>query len=486
MPPRPCPAATPAHDAAVDVAALRIDRTGTRDRRRRRGPGVVPLLLVALLAAGAFWFRTPLVAFLDRARLPRVAALRVVESHPAAAGAVRGAAANGYVVAARRAALSADAPGRIVEMNVTEGSVVRKGEVVARLYADEHRAALERARAELDAARAAVARAEAEHELARTRVEQRRRLVAAAEAALADAQASARLAAIRLQRAEDLRATGVRAQDAVDEALALRDQADAQVAAAQARLDAARADVVDAERQVAVAAADVAVSKAQAQVAAASADQAQATLEKTEVRAPFDGVVVLKDAEVGEVVSPYVQGGSDARGAVCTMVDFASLEVQAEVAEQSLAAVTLGASADVFLDAFPDKRYRGRVDRIWPTADRQKATVEVRIKLLEPDDKLRPEMGVRVVFLPPDADAEAPEARAARILVPETALVEVDGRAGVFVLERDVARFRPVTTGERRSARVEIIDGLRPGQRIVRDPPHELQDGDRVLVEEGS
>src|SRR5690606_7887824 len=108
------------------------------------------------------------------------------------------------------------------------------------------------------------------------------------------------------------------------------------------------------------------------------------------VRAPFSGVVVLKDAEVGEVVSPNVMGGASTRGAVATLVDFASLEVQADVPETSLKAVTVGAPARVFLDAFPERPYAGEVSRVWPTADRQKATVEVRVRLLEPDQRLRP------------------------------------------------------------------------------------------------
>src|SRR5262249_57017755 len=177
----------------------------------------------------------------------------------------------------------------------------------------------------------------------------------------------------------------------------------------------------------------------------AARDQAQATLDKTEVRAPFDGIVVLKDAEVGEVVSPNVQGGSNARGSVVTMVDFASLEVQAEVPETNLPAVVVGRSARIYLDAFPDKLYRGRVDRIWPTANRTKATVEVRVAFLDRDDKLRPEMGVRVVF--EEEGAKMPESSApadARpvMLVPLDAVVKVGGERGVFVLERDRVRFQ--------------------------------------------
>jgi len=202
------------------------------------------------------------------------------------------------------------------------------------------------------------------------------------------------------------------------------------------------------------------------------------------VRAPFDGVVVLKDAEVGEVVSPNVQGGSNARGAVCTMVDFASLEIQANVPETTLASVQLGAPADVFLDAYPNDRYEGKVDRIWPTADRSKATVEVRVRLLVPDDRLRPEYGVRVVFRSAEAkvpvDASAPTQTG--MVVPETAVVQNGGGEGVFVLERDTVKLASVTTGERRSGRIVIEAGLRAGQTIVVDPPTTLHDGDRVRV----
>jgi RND family efflux transporter MFP subunit len=466
----------------MDVEALRIDRTRAKAPARRRQRSLLPLVLLGAAVGVGFLFRQPLLRLVDRFRLSRVQVLQVSESHPAAVGAVRGTAANGYIVAARRAALSADTPGRIVELNVTEGSVVRKGEVVARLYSDEYRAALERAQAELKTAEADVQRAQASHQLAAAGVDAAQRLRQAAEAGLEETRAGAALAATRVERARELTRTGVQAQDALDEAVARNEQAAAAQQVAAARLQAAAVDVIDAERQVAVAAAEMTVAQARAEVAAASVALAQATLDKTAVRAPFDGIVVLKDAEIGEVVSPNSQGGSNARGSVCTMVDFDSLEVQAEVPETALAAVRVGAPAEVFLDAFPDRAYRGQVDRIWPTANRQKATVEVRVKLREPDDRLRPEMGVRVVFLAEAAEpSELPEA-AAKILVPEAAVVVVGGRSGVFLLERDVARFQKLEIGERKNTRVEVKSGLRAGQRIVLDPPPSLQDGDRVLV----
>ncbi len=439
-------------------------------------------MLLLLLGTG-FVLRGPVLRLLDRVTLAEVRVMVVAESHPAAVGAVRGAAANGYIVAARRAALSTDIPGRIVELLVTEGSVVAKGDVVARLYAEEFRAALRRAEAEGQVAEATLRRAQAQLALAEQRVAQRQGMRAAAAANVTDAKAGATLTAARLQRAEELVRNNVQAQDLLDAAVAADAQARAQVTANEARLAAAEVDIADAESQVAVARLEVEVASAQVSAAVAATEHARATLDKTEVRAPFAGIVVLKDAEVGEVVSPNVQGGGNARGAVCTMVDFESLEAQAEVPETSLSAVNRGAVAEVFLDAFPDRRYRGRVDRIWPTANRQKATVEVRVKLDAPDASLRPEMGVRIVFLPADAaESSAPATGERRILVPETAIVEVQGRAGVFVLERDVATFTPIEVGDRANGRAEVRVGLRVGQRIVLDPPPSLHSGDRVLL----
>jgi len=163
--------------------------------------------------------------------------------------------------------------------------------------------------------------------------------------------------------------------------------------------------------------------------------------------------------------------------------------VQVEVPETSLAAVTVGAPVKTFLDAFPERAYTGRVQRIWPTANRQKATVEVRASFDAPDDRLRPEMGVRVVFgdgeaETPGADDPAAEGAAGPvILIPADCVVRQDGRDGVFVLERDVARWRPVSLGRRRSGSVVVETGLEDGERVVTTPPASLSDGDRVLLE---
>ncbi len=470
----------------MDLERLKIEREPARRApRRRRVPWVG--LVVLLLLAGAGWtFRRPLLAQVDAWRLPRVTYVVVERSSPLAAAAVSGTAANGYVVARVRAALSADTPGRIVELNVVEGTVLKQGDLVARLYSDEFEAALRRAEADLAVARASLERRRAERQVSEDTLQERTAATEAAEARVAAAKARLTLAEQSHERAEKLVADSVVSEERVDTTRAELDAAVADEASARADLTMARAAEATGASQVTVA--RTAEAEAEALVAATSAsrDQALATLEKTEVRAPFDGVVVLKDAEVGEVVSPNVQGGSQTRGAVATMVDFASLEVQVEVQETSLPAVHLGAPVDIFLDAWPAEAYHGRVDRIWPTANRQQGTVEVRVRIDEPDERLRPEMGARVVFRPegePDdgaaAPAEAPDPVPV-LLVPTACLIRQGGGDAVFLVEQNGVVLRPVTLGERRGDRQVVVQGLEGGERVVLNPPPDLRDGDRV------
>lgn len=470
----------------MSLQDLKIDRTAARraPARRSRRPWF-GRSIVLLGAGGAVWlFWAPITGAIDRFRLPTVSVARVAVSHPATAAAVQGTAANGHIVASRRAALSADTPGRIVELNVTEGSLVKKGDVVARLYAEEYAAVLRRAEAELDTTKARARSAEAAIEAARAELAQHQKAVEAAAESVAEAVANLALAQQEFERAKDLLDRGISSKSAFDTAKAELDTSSAQLRGAEARHRATDAAVALAESRITVARVDAEAARAGIEVSQAARQLAAATLAKTEVKAPFDGIVVLKDAEVGEVVSPNSQGGSNARGSVCTMVDLDSLEAQAEVQETSMAAVEVGAPATVFLDAYPDQPYRGVVDRIWPTANRQKATIEVRIKFDQPDAQLRPEMGVRVVFgaIPTEASA-GDTVREPAILVPEGAVVELAGDRGVFLLERDAVRFAPVELGERRAGRVSVRSGLQAGQLIVLDPPLTLNSGDRVRVQ---
>lgn len=468
----------------MDLKDLKIERQ-PKQKRRSSNPWPLRLGILAVLA-GAGWLVWPMASkFFDQVRLPQVRTFLVKEAAPAAAAAVSGTAANGYVVAARRAALSSDVPGRIVELNVTEGSIVKKGDIVARLFSAEYRAAWQQSEANLAVANAGVTRAVANFAVANAAITEARSSLLAATALRDEGKTQRDYLAQERTRVAQLTTTGI-------EGIRRQQQADRDFAAATARLaslvagmDSSSARVETSVQRAKVAAAEVAVAKSQTDAAKAGRDQARATLDKTDVRAPFDGIVVLKDAEVGEVVSPNVQGGGNARGAVCTMVDFDSLEVQANVPESALSSVTAGAAADIFLEAFPDDRYAGIVDRIWPTADRQKGTVEVRVRFTQRDDRLRPEMGVRVVFRAGDApEPTAQSGIAARsIIIPVEALVQIAGKTGTFLVERDTVRFMEVKTGDRKSGRVAIDAGLRANQTIVVNPPTSLQDGDRIRIE---
>jgi HlyD family secretion protein len=483
--PEPSPQTTP-----PDLSALRIERD-PRPRRTvgRRRPRWVRVAIVLVLAAVlGFFFREPLRRLIDRWTLPEVRTARVTLRSAASAAAVSGTSSNGYIVAKTRAALSADTPGRIVEMNVEEGSVVKQGDVVARLYSDEYKAALRRAEADLLLADAAHARTVAEVAVAQNALERLRSAELVAQADIGQYEAALSLARLNHERAVHLLENNVDTAERRDRAKSELDAAQSRAEWAKASLEAARVASGQGTAQIEVVKASLAEAAQRQEVARAARALAQATLDKTEVRAPFDGIVVLKDAEVGEVVSPNVVGGTSARGSVVTMVDFASLEVQAEVSETSLSAVAVGAPARVFLDAYPEKPYPGPVDRIWPTANRTKATVEVRIAFEARDDRLRPEMGVRVVFLDPAAEAALPADGAAAqpvVTIPPDAAVERDGASVVFVLDGDRVRARSVTLGEPGSGRVPVREGLVGGETIVLGPPATLLDGDRVIVAAG-
>ncbi|MBK7875446.1 MAG: efflux RND transporter periplasmic adaptor subunit [Planctomycetes bacterium] len=467
----------------MDVEPLKIDRSAqTRKRAGRRPRWIGPVVVLALLLLFFFVFQRQILGFVDSMRLVEVRMQKVVKRSAAQSATVSGTSSNGYIVARTRAALSADTPGRIVEMLVQEGSVVKKGDVVARLYADEYRASLQRAEAELAVAEAGRVRAQSDVSVSSQSVEEARASLRAAEVGIDEAKTALDLAQIELDRSTKLMEAGVGNQERLDRAKNGVASARARLATQSAGLDASRGAVATAESRVA--AANSAVREAEARVASAKASRelAQATLDKTEVKAPFDGIVVLKDAEVGEVVSPNSQGGSTARGSVVTMVDFATLEVQAEVPETSLANVKLNAPARIFLDAYPEKPYAGRVDRIWPTANRTKATVEVRVVFDERDERLRPEMGVRVVFVDEAEAARKPTATESALVITQDSVAKVDGADHVFVLERDVVRLRRVVLGEAKAGKVIVTTGLAEGESIVTAPPTDLRDGQRVRV----
>jgi len=470
------PSPDPKPEENRDVGALRIDRSKPRSGS---GKWFARLMgLAALICVFQFVVR-PFIAKVSDLATPEVQVAIVARENPSARASLTGVASNGYIVARTRAALSADTPGRVVEMNVVEGSVVSEGEVVARLYYAEYEALLARARADLELSVASLERSEANISTGEASVERADSDLRSAQAARKAARAGERLAATDLERAQKLVQEGVERVQFLDRAVLEFSTASAELDRAEAAVDASMAAVEEARSRLSSSEAGLREAAARKRVAEADMQAASATLEKTFIRAPFDGVVVHKEAEVGEVVSPNSLGGRS-RGSVVTMVDLSSLEVQAEVPETSLSAVREGARAQVFIDAWPAETYEVRVSRIWPIADRQKATVEVRAIFLKPDERLRPEMGLRIVFQS-ESDHEFTETGADPLVtVPESAVVERDGVEGVFLIEEDRVTFREVRCGKGPPGSRSVEAGLEGGERIVLRPTDDLSDGDTV------
>jgi RND family efflux transporter MFP subunit len=332
------------------------------------------------------------------------------------------------VTARRRATVSSKITGKVVEVNVEEGMAVKEGQVLARLDDANARAALLLAEAQAEAARQAVA--EMEVRLAEARVTLRR----------------------RFQLVKD----GLATQAEVD-------QAQAEVDSIAARIAAARQQVRVAESQVAV---------------------QQTDLDNTVIRAPFSGVAISKDAQPGEMVSPVSAGGGFTRTGISTIVDMRSLEIEVDVNEAYINRVTPGQSVSAMLDAYPDWQIPARVITMVPTADRQKATVLVRIGFNELDPRILPDMGVKVTFLREEEDTSSSETvvRNRAVMVPKVAVRTENYQTVVFVVKGDRVERRAVKVGGTDGDRVEILAGLQSGEQVVSPVPATLSDGTAVVV----
>jgi RND family efflux transporter MFP subunit len=224
------------------------------------------------------------------------------------------------------------------------------------------------------------------------------------------------------------------------------------------------------------------VVEAQLRAARAQLEVAEVNLENTRVRAPFDGTVLRRDAEPGEIVAPSSAGGGLTRTAIVTMADLGTLEVEVDVNEAYIARIRNGQPARITLDAYPDTSFTGRVRQVVPTADRQKATVLVKVAILDRDPSILPEMGAKVLFLRETSEAAAAAAAPRRVMVPKAAVRrEADG-AAVWLVEDDRAQRRAVELGPERGEEIEIRRGLEGGERVVLDPPASLKNGVAVRV----
>ena len=330
--------------------------------------------------------------------------------------------ASGYVVAQRKAAVASKTTARLEWLGVQEGSRVKAGQILARLENRDTIAARDQAIAGLASARANRIQAEAE---------------------LTDALRA-------FNRSRELLAGGIVAQ-------ADFDVAETRVSRSRAALDAAQAAVRGAE---------------------AALTGAEVAVEYSLIRAPFDAVVLTKNADIGDIVTP-IGAAANSKSAVVTIADLASLEVEADVSESSLVRVKQGQPCEIQLDARPDERFRGVLQTIVPTADRSKASVMVKVRFIDRDLRVMPEMSAKVAFLEKPV---TPGEQHPRTAVSPAVIAERGGRTVVFVIKGDRASERAVTLGPKVGDLVEVTAGVKAGEKIIASPIAKLRDGVRVKL----
>jgi RND family efflux transporter MFP subunit len=396
---------------AEDLSKLRIERKAQASGRPRRR---IPIWAIAAVGVAALLGVLLAAGTFTPAREVKTAL--VAATYPSEGYTLLN--ASGYVVPQRKANVASKGTGRLIWLGVEEGSRVKAGEIIGRLESEDFKAREHQAEANLSTARARLAQAEAE-------------------------QTDARLNHTRLKAL-------------VEQGFVPRAQYDS----AKARLDSAEA-AVRTNRFL--------IGSAEAALTGARVDT-----EYTNIRAPFDGVVLTKNADVGEVVAPL--GSSvNTKAAVVTMADMASLEVEADVSESNLGKVRLGQPAEVQLDALPGVRMPGRVHMVVPTADRAKATVMTKVRFERTDPRVLPEMSAKVAFLSRPAEAsERPT-----LAVPQDALTQRGGATAALVVRDGLAHEVKVRTGRTFGGLVEVLGGLKEGERVILKPAG-LADGAKV------
>ena len=396
-----------------DLAKLRIDRGDTQQSRVRKSRRYARWIVLALILL--------LIAMLAWAYRPAVQVElgTAAQLYPSQAYTLLN--ATGYVVAQRKAAVASKATGRLEWLGVREGSAVKAGEVLARLENRDVTAQMQQAAAN----------------------------VQVSEAALEQGQAELNDAERQLKRSEELLAKNFVSAAGHDSTVARYARARAAISGQRAGIAAARA----------------------------SLRAAQVAVEQTLIRAPFDGVVLTKNANVGDVITPFSSAlGSQA--AVVTMADMATLEVEADVAESNIGRVKVGQPAEIQLDALPESRFRGEVHRLVPTVDRAKATVTVKIRFAETDARILPEMSAKVAFM---SRAVAKEDNVPRVAVPAAAVVERNDRSVVYVVRDGKAAEVAVQTGAATGDLVPV-NGIKAGEKIVLKPVDRVRDGVAVAT----
>jgi len=399
-----------------DLSKLKIDKTHTRYRQHRRKKSL-PIVIAFLCVLGGFIFYKTILNPSVEVKVSTVAQVYPSQSFTLLN-------ASGYVVAQRKASVASKITGRLEWLGVEEGSSVRKGQVIAKLEGEDAVAAREQAIANLS---------NAVFNLDVTRAETR------------DAE-------LHYNRQKELHAQGVVSQSEFDIAEARHSKAKASVAASESAVKAYKAAL----------------------------HLARVVVRYAFIRAPFDAVVLTKNADVGDIVAP-LGASATARAAVVTIADMDSLLVEADVSESNLQKVTIGQPCEIQLDALPETRFRGVVHMIVPTADRSKASVMVKVKFLDKDCRILPEMSAKVAFLEKPVTIEEQKPRTA---VHGAAIIRRNNVSVVFRVNEGRLIESPVTTGIHIGDMIEIVNGVKSGDKVAVGSQKNLRDGMRIKVKE--
>ena len=403
-----------------NLSSLRIDREKGKFQTRAKKSGRRKWYYVI---GGALLLLVIIVALRGSGATPHVETTTIAQMYPSQLHRVL--IASGYVVAQRKASVASKATGRLIALNAVEGDRVHKNQVIAQIENSDIAAALAQARANVEYARATLVQAKAEEQDAGT----------------------------AFTRSQSLLSAGTISQSEYDIADARNKRARAGVASAEATIRASEAAV----------------------------RAAMVQMENTYIRAPFDGTVLTKNADVGEVVAPF-GAATNSKGAVVMMADMSSLEVEADVSESNIEKISLGQPCEIVLDAFPEQWYRGLVNKIVPTADRAKATVMTKIKFENLDGRVLPEMSAKVSFLDNNFDMKDKNEKP-KIVVNVSAVLKKNNQSFVYVVKDLKVSERRISTGEKFENMLEILSGVAAGEKVVLKPTEDFKDGMSVSID---
>lgn len=400
----------------VDLSSLKINRQASNDNEPGKGKNKILIFAgILIMAVIGGWLLMPGFKSAKQVSVTSVLLMSAGQS----SGVLT---ASGYIVPQRKASVASKGTGRLVYLGVEEGDKVKQGQVIARLEDSDVQAQLDQANANWIVAKAQLEQTEADFEKAQKEYE----------------------------RNESFWKSKVITESDFE-------IVKSQYKSAVARVNSAKANVVSLE---------------------ASIKAAQVQIENTVIRAPFDGTVLTKNADVGEIVAPFA-AGVNSRGNVVTIADMGSLQLEADVSESNIERVKINQPCEITLDAFPDRRYRGEVWKIVPTADRAKATILTKVKFIEIDNKVLPEMSAKVTFMS-EAVSDSQMQAKPKIMIPVSALAERNGTKVVFIVRNEEVVEKAILLGEKSGDRIEVISGLSAGDKLVNSPAADLMNGDKV------